>query len=114
MTAAFNLTHFDQVDASSDASTFIEFLDARSGFAGERAVKELEIELLTVAAGNSVLDLGCGAGDDVREIAGLVGSGGRVIGVDASLAMVEESRKRAKDSGLPVEFVLGNAYGLDF
>ncbi|MPZ48637.1 MAG: methyltransferase domain-containing protein [Dehalococcoidia bacterium] len=114
MIASFNLTHFDQVDESPDARTFIEFLDARSGFAGERGVKELEISMLAVAPGNVVLDVGCGTGDDVREVAGLVGPDGKVVGLDASCAMIDESRKRASGSGLPVEFVLGDAYALKF
>jgi ubiquinone/menaquinone biosynthesis C-methylase UbiE len=114
MVATFNLTHFSQVDDSPDARTFIEFLDARVGFAGERGVKELEISMLAVAPGNIVLDVGCGTGDDVRKVASLVGPSGRVVGVDVSCAMIDESRKRASGSGLPVEFVLGNAYSLEF
>jgi ubiquinone/menaquinone biosynthesis C-methylase UbiE len=114
MVATFNLTHFTQVDGSSDARSFIEFLDARSGFAGERDVKELEISMLAVAPGSVVLDVGCGTGNDVREIAGLVGPGGKVVGLDASCAMIDESRRRASGSGIPVEFVLGNVYGLEF
>jgi SAM-dependent methyltransferase len=114
MVASFNLTRFTQVDDNPDARTFIEFLDARSGFVGERGVKDLEISMLSVAPGNVVLDVGCGTGDDVREVAGLVGPGGRVVGLDASRAMIDESRRRASESGLPVEFVVGNAYGLEF
>jgi ubiquinone/menaquinone biosynthesis C-methylase UbiE len=114
MVADFSLTHFAQVDDSPDARLFIEFLDARSGFAGERGVKELEISMLAIAPGNVVLDVGCGTGDDVREVAGLVGPGGKVVGLDVSCGMIEESCKRASGSGLPVEFVLGNAYGLEF
>jgi ubiquinone/menaquinone biosynthesis C-methylase UbiE len=114
MVATFNLTHFNHVDDSPDARTFIEFLDARSGFIGERGVKELEISMLAVAPGNVVLDVGCGTGDDAREVAGLVDPGGKVVGLDASSAMIDESRSRASGSGLPVEFVLGNAYSLEF
>jgi ubiquinone/menaquinone biosynthesis C-methylase UbiE len=114
MVAKFDLTHFTQVDDSPDTRSYIEFLDARSGFVGEREVKELEISMLAVAPGNVVVDVGCGTGDDVREIAGLVGPAGKVVGLDVSCAMIDESRKRALGSWLPVEFALGNAYALEF
>jgi ubiquinone/menaquinone biosynthesis C-methylase UbiE len=114
LVASFDLTHFTQVDDSPDARSFIEFLDARSGFVGERGVKDLEISMLAVAPGNVVLDVGCGTGNDAREIAGLVSPGGKVVGLDVSCAMVDESRRRASGSGLAVEFILGNACGLEF
>jgi ubiquinone/menaquinone biosynthesis C-methylase UbiE len=53
----------------------------------------------------AVIDVGCGSGDDAREIAGLVGSLGRVVGLDQSAAMVDESRRRAADAGSQAEFV---------
>jgi ubiquinone/menaquinone biosynthesis C-methylase UbiE len=114
MADKISVTQFTRVDDTHDAAPFIEFLDARRGIVGEREVKELEIAMLAVGPGSVVLDVGCGTGDDAREIAGLVGPQGKVVGVDRSEAMVDESRKRASGSGLPVEFVLGDAYHLQF
>ena len=50
--------------------------------------------------GETVVDLGCGAGADVCVAALLVGSRGRVIGVDVTPAMVEKARANAKLAGL--------------
>ena len=60
----------------------------------------------------SVLDVGCGTGDDVRAIAEIVGDGGAVRGVDSSAAMIAEAQKR----GVPpnVEFLRADARRLPF
>ena len=53
-----------------------------------------------IGAGETVVDLGCGAGADVCVAALLVGSSGRVIGIDFTLAMVEKARANSKLAGL--------------
>jgi ubiquinone/menaquinone biosynthesis C-methylase UbiE len=72
------------------------------------------LNVLDVRIGNSVLDVGCGAGDDAREIARLVGPTGRVVGVDHSEAMVQVAREKSRGSGLSVEFQVGDAQHLLF
>jgi ubiquinone/menaquinone biosynthesis C-methylase UbiE len=61
-----------------------------------------------------VLEVGCGTGDDARDIARLVGPTGHVVGLDYSEAMIEVARERSQASGLPVEFQLGDAQNLIF
>lgn len=46
-----------------------------------------------IRAGETVVDLGCGAGADLCIAALLVGAAGRVIGIDITTAMVERARK---------------------
>lgn len=48
-----------------------------------------------IVPGETVVDLGCGAGADLCIAALLVGASGRVIGVDLTPAMVERARKSA-------------------
>jgi ubiquinone/menaquinone biosynthesis C-methylase UbiE len=105
---------FVAVDETSDPRFFIEFLDARKTIEGEREVKELILRTLALHEGDCVLDVGCGTGDDAREIAGLVGIKGRVIGIDPSEAMIAESKRRAEGSGLPVHFQCGDVRKMDF
>lgn len=52
-----------------------------------------------IAAGQTVLDLGCGAGLDLILAARRVGPTGRVIGVDASHAMLERARATISAGG---------------
>ncbi|NEQ99799.1 MAG: methyltransferase domain-containing protein [Cyanothece sp. SIO2G6] len=46
--------------------------------------------------GETVVDLGCGAGADLCIAAGLVGETGKVIGVDMTAAMVKKARENAE------------------
>ena len=50
--------------------------------------------------GDSVLDIGCGAGVDVCVASLLVGDSGRVYGVDITPAMVEKAKHNADIAGL--------------
>lgn len=53
-----------------------------------------------IRAGETVVDLGCGAGADACVAALLVGPRGRVVGVDMTPAMVEKARHNAQLAGL--------------
>jgi ubiquinone/menaquinone biosynthesis C-methylase UbiE len=56
--------------------------------------KETSYALLQLRPGMTVLDLGCGVGDDARRLVDLVQPGGSVIGVDARADMIAEARQR--------------------
>jgi arsenite methyltransferase len=59
--------------------------------------------------GDTVLDLGSGAGNDAFVARRVVGERGKVIGVDFSEAMIEKARTNAEKLGLNnVEFRLGD------
>lgn len=59
-------------------------------------------------AGETVIDLGSGAGNDAFVAAAEVGSEGRVIGIDMTREMVDRARELAARRGADtIEFVLG-------
>jgi SAM-dependent methyltransferase len=62
------------------------------------------LELAAPAAGERVVDLGCGRGGDLVRAAALVGPTGRVTGVDATGEMVRAARQRT--AALPTVEVL--------
>lgn len=65
-------------------------------------------EFARIREGETVLDLGAGAGNDAFVARALVGTGGRVVGVDMTEAMVEKARANCRALGFSnVEFVLG-------
>ncbi|MBS1538231.1 MAG: arsenite methyltransferase [Bacteroidetes bacterium] len=65
-------------------------------------------EFAQIEQGNVVLDLGAGAGNDAFVARALVGSKGKVIGVDMTEAMVEKARINNDTLGFNnVEFRLG-------
>src|SRR4051812_25194932 len=68
-----------------------------------------------VASGERVLDLGSGAGTDSLVAAQMVGSRGRVTGIDMTAAMLVKARSAATAMGVHnVEFVEGEAERLPF
>ncbi|SNS75622.1 class I SAM-dependent methyltransferase [Sphingopyxis indica] len=60
------------------------------------------------AAGDRVLDVGCGAGTTSIALAARVGSRGRVLGVDISEPLIRHARSRAP-AGTPLTFELADA-----
>jgi SAM-dependent methyltransferase len=71
------------------------------------------IALAGLREGETVLDLGSGAGFDCFLAAGKVGASGKVIGVDMTPEMVERAGANAKNHGVEnVEFRLGEIESL--
>ena len=62
-------------------------------------ITEKMLSLAGIRAGHRVLDLACGVGDPAFTIAGLVGPGGYVLGLDLSPEMVEAARELALREG---------------
>ena len=61
-----------------------------------------------IRKGDTVLDLGSGAGNDCFVARALTGETGRVIGLDFTERMVEKARENAKKLGFTnIEFILG-------
>jgi SAM-dependent methyltransferase len=71
------------------------------------------VALASLKAGQTVLDLGAGAGFDCFLAAKAVGEQGRVIGVDMTPEMVQKARENAKKGGFRnVDFRLGEIENL--
>ena len=88
------------------------YLDAAARLVA--AGKRLSHERMRIFPGATVLDVGCGPGTDPIPLAGLVGGGGFVHGIDRDAEMVAEAERRAADAGVGdrVEHRAGDAYEL--
>jgi SAM-dependent methyltransferase len=63
-----------------------------------------------VASGEKVIDVGCGTGTTVVELAKRVGDEGHVLGLDISPLLLSRAEERAREAGLTnVEFVDADA-----
>src|SRR5437868_2385215 len=70
------------------------------------------MDALAPRAGETVVDIGCGAGQTVLQLAERVGPRGRVVGVDIAPRLLDVARERA--SGLEhVSFIEADAARLD-
>lgn len=101
------------VDASEDTDEYTSYLEEASAVEAISEYKARSYEELRLESGSSVLDAGCGIGDDARELAKLVGSDGTVVGIDNSETMIGTARERAADAP-SVSFEVGEVTALDF
>jgi ubiquinone/menaquinone biosynthesis C-methylase UbiE len=62
-----------------------------------REYKQRFASALDARPGHSVLDIGCGPGTDLAQLADAVGADGSVIGVDRDTGMVAEAGRRSAD-----------------
>ena len=98
-------------EKSADFSMIGNAYDGVSGYMAEADLGlgcGLPVEHAGLAPGQTVLDLGAGAGLDAFVARRIVGAEGRVIGVDMTPEMVSKARDNAGKSGFDnVEFRLG-------
>ena len=82
----------------------------------ERKFSEEGLDLLSVSAGETVLEVGCGTGHSLLALSQLVGPNGRVHGLDLSEGMLMQARSRLEKSrvGQWVSLQCGDAVHLPF
>jgi SAM-dependent methyltransferase len=95
-----------------DYSVFSESYDKLEGYNPDADLGlgcGLPTEYAGIQPGNTVLDLGSGAGNDCFVARALVGEEGYVAGIDFTEAMVEKARENARKLGYSnVDFILGD------
>lgn len=105
---------FSYVDADSETATLIAALDEQASLPAIQRLRAAAAELLRPQLGARLLDVGCGTGEVVRALAGLVGADGAVVGVEPSTTMLDEARRRTGASTPHVEFHGGDIERLAF
>jgi SAM-dependent methyltransferase len=102
--------------SEAQASELAARLEHRAKAADEAAARNEYLELLGLSSGDRVLDVGCGSGVVTREIAKRVAPRGRVMGLDASPALLRVARQYAADAALDelVEFQAGDCRQMPF
>ena len=74
------------------------YLDATSRLT--RLMKERSYEVLHLAPGHRVLDVGCGPATDTIPLAHLVSPTGYVVGIDYDEEMIQTANQRAEEAGV--------------
>jgi len=109
-----DVSRFADVDRTEDPQQLIDVLDVAKRLPGFATAKTDLLEHVRANGASSALDVGCGYGADVIALAERLAPGGRVTGIDASVAMIAEAQRRTMQSGLPVSFQVGDALALPF
>ncbi|HYZ52280.1 MAG TPA: methyltransferase domain-containing protein [Streptosporangiaceae bacterium] len=105
---------FEAVDASGDPAALIGLLEAARTVPGLVAAKRGLLEQLALGTAQAALDVGCGYGADVADMARRMPRGTQVSGVDASEAMIAEARRRTASFGARVSLRVGEATDLPY
>jgi SAM-dependent methyltransferase len=81
------------LDESPYGEAMLSYLESFASLEEVRTMKRRSFDLLRLSAAQEVLDVGCGLGQDVKALQGLVGEGGRAVGLDPSRRAVEIARR---------------------
>ncbi|PKN18202.1 MAG: class I SAM-dependent methyltransferase [Deltaproteobacteria bacterium HGW-Deltaproteobacteria-6] len=114
MSKEYLSTGFTDVDHAKDKHAYFDCLTLLDSLPYYKEYKTKSYDLLDLRPGMTVLEAGCGLGDDAFRMAERINPGGKVVGLDTSNAMLEKARSRALMTQLPVEFLLGDVKALPF
>ncbi|ASU36461.1 methyltransferase domain-containing protein [Mucilaginibacter xinganensis] len=76
-------------------------------------LKEHSYSFFKSISSGTIVDLGCGAGNDVIELAKMAAENVKIIGVDHDPGMLQQAKEDAKEIN-NVDFILSEAYPLPF
>jgi len=94
-----------------DPQAYARWRASEIGAITERLERELILELIGEVHGRRILDVGCGDGDLAARLAE---RGARVVGVDASAAMIAAAMQRAAPEQADLAFEIAAAQDLPF
>lgn len=73
------------------------------------------LDYLKITSGESILDLGCGRGNETIQAALLTGPKGKATGLDITQAMIDAARSNAKEADITnASFILSDIENLPF
>ena len=108
------MSKFNQVDDTALPEQFFRFLDRVSELNDVKEGKQKTLDLLDLRAGQRILEVGCGTGEDARKFAQYISPGGVVVAIDKSQEMIAEAKRRMEGEPLSIDFRVGEVTGLDF
>jgi ubiquinone/menaquinone biosynthesis C-methylase UbiE len=105
---------FANVDETAAIEKFVRCLKLQCSLKFYQDYKQKTFNLLQPLEGASILEVGCGTGEDAIALAKQVGSTGKIIAIDRSREMIERSIASVSGLNLPIEFFCTDAQQLPF
>ncbi|GCE13528.1 methyltransferase domain-containing protein [Tengunoibacter tsumagoiensis] len=109
-----DVTQFHSVDQAPDPEFYTQFMNASHAQPNAHHYKQEMIDFLALTAGATVLDVGCGTGQNTLDLAHAVGPQGHVVGIDNSETMLQAARARTAESQFSVEYRHADAAQMPF
>lgn len=104
------MTHpdpFREIDRSADPAALAAALEARGRNVAQRRLRLRFLRAIPIRRRDTVLEVGCGTGVVLRNLASLVGAGGRVAGIDPSRTVLATARRLCRGTGISVRHADG-------
>ena len=104
------MTHpdvFREIDRSVDPAALVAALEVRGRDAGQRRLRQSFLRAIPVRRRDTVLEVGCGTGVVLRDLAKMVGAGGRLAGIDPSRAVLAAARRLCRGTGVTLRHADG-------
>jgi ubiquinone/menaquinone biosynthesis C-methylase UbiE len=114
MLMSYFASDFQDVDDTPAAQRFVQCLKLQQSLEFYHRYKQKTFDEMHLFAGASVLEVGCGTGEDAIALAKLVGNTGKVTAIDRSQTMLKDAINSAKDLIPLINFVLADARQLPF
>src|SRR5207245_11653728 len=98
-------------DAQTNVDEMARSLEARGRTPAQARLRRRFLKFVPVGAGERVLEVGCGPGVVVRDLAALVGRRGEVVGVDRSRLLLDRARELCREAARRPRIALRAADG---
>jgi ubiquinone/menaquinone biosynthesis C-methylase UbiE len=100
-------------DAQANVEEMAAGLEARGRTRTQARLRRRFLRFVPVGPGDRVLEVGCGTGVVVRDLAGLVGRRGEVVGIDPSRLLLARARRLCREAARRSRIALRLASGAD-
>lgn len=95
-----DLDPFRRIDRSANPAALVTALEERGRDPGQRRLRRAFLQTIPIRRGDTVLEVGCGTGVILRDVATMVGPRGRLAGVDPSRTVIAAARRLCRGTGI--------------